>query len=192
MAVPAPTRVGIKLNWAMYRKAGGATVGGIYHFTGAAWTNEAEFDAMSDWLKDQFKLVLSASATITKTTGYNPGSRIPVYEKTYSQAGSIADSSSTKLTPSDCAMLLRFSTDQRTSKNHPIYLFKYIKPAMNNPNTSVEAVSPSVLTAIETLGGSLVTGHDPGSGVRKLCGPFGAVALGHQASTYITHRDFVS
>lgn len=176
----------------MYRKGGGAQVGGIYHWTGAAWTNEAEFDAMADWLTTAFQDALSASATIVSAIGYNPGSRIPVYSKTYSKVGHITDISTQKLTPSDCAMLIRFSTDQRTSKNHPIYLFKYIKPAVNNPNVSVEIVTPAVQTALETYAGLLVTGHDPGSGVRKLCGPFGAVALGHQVNQYVTHRDFVS
>lgn len=173
-----------------YRHGGTARVHNIYHFNGPAWTNQAEFEAVADALKDAFKLALSAAATIKEAVGYNPGSFLPVYTKAYDQAGSIGDASNTKLLPSDCAMLLRFSTTQRTSKNHPIYLFKYLRPAMNNPNSSVEVISPTAKTAIETFGTALISGFNDGTRTRVYCGPRGAVAQSRLVDDYITHRDY--
>lgn len=191
MATP-PTQVGIRLGFDMYRHGGTARVHNVFHFNGPAWTNQAEFETVADALTTAYKAALSAAATIKECVAYNPNSWLPVYSKTYNLAGLLADAGNNKLCPSDCAMVLRFGTTQRTTKNHPIYLFKYMKPAMCNQNTSVEQVGPPSKTALETFGSALVSGFNDGTRTRIYCGPRGAVAQNRTVDDYIGHRDFVS
>ena len=113
-----------------------------------------------------------------------------MFSKTYSQAGTGGSLGGTQA-PGDCAMLVRFSTDQRTSKNHPIYLFKYIKPGRCAVSElGADALPANMTTALNTYGSHIVSGFSDGTTTRHVCGPFGAVALDHLTETYITHRDF--
>lgn len=118
-----------------------------------------------------------------------PGSEVPVDSETLSTTGTMSYSG-TAQTPGDCATLIRFSTDQRTSKNHPIYLFKYYHDAVYASGGDPDTVVTIQHTRSATLGSTLVTGITQSAVVYKLAGPYGAVAQGSVAEPLITHRDF--
>lgn len=163
-----------------------------YFFTGDDFTL-SQFQTLADALRDLEKPLYSSASsdvTIIGAVQYDAGSDVPVATRTYSTAGTGSALGGTQA-PGDCAMLVRFSTDQRTSKNHPIYLFKYIKPARCAVSeTGADALPANMTSALNTYGSSLIAGLSDGTSTRHMCGPFGAVGLDHLTETYVTHRDF--
>jgi hypothetical protein len=168
------------------------TTSNRYFFNGPSTFTSGQFTTMADWLVDEEKVLIStsSSAQITEAIHYDAGSDVPVATRTYTQAGTASSPGGTTA-PGDCANLVRFSTTQRTSKNHPIYLFKYWKPARCAVSENgADAVPSAFVTLLQTYGNDLVAGHSDGTQTRKLCGPYGAVAQGAFVETEITHRDF--
>lgn len=163
-----------------------------WFFNGPDWDNEAEWELVSDYIVD--KLVnkwLTARSTVMSAIGTNGGSDMPVYSKTYNEAGAFATGGKFH-PPLESVGLCRFSTTQRSSKNHPIYLFKYMHDCLMD-----DTATPEVLYAFQRsqfggalstmLGGITTAGH-----TRYLCGPRGAVAQAALIETYFSHRDFLS
>jgi hypothetical protein len=96
--------------------------------------------------------------------------------------------------PGDCAALVRYTTTQRTSKNHPIYLFNYYHGVYRADAASAsqyDDLQTGQGTAMTTYAGSWVTGFSDGTNAYKKAGPRGAVAQSGAAESKITHRDFL-
>lgn len=163
-----------------------------YFFTGDDFTL-SQFQTLADALRDEEKVLYSnagSDVTITGAVQYDAGSDVPVATRSYSTAGTGSALGGTQ-SPGDCAAVVRFSTDQRTSKNHPIYLFKYIKPGRQQVSETTADLLPTAFkSALDTYGSHLVAGLSDGTSTRHVCGPFGAVALDHLTETYVSHRDF--
>jgi hypothetical protein len=151
--------------------------------------DSTKFNNLADAIHTASKLCLSSWVGYVGATGYNGGSDLPVFTKTYSDNGSFAHTGE-RLCPGDCAAMLRFSTTQRTSKNHPIYLYKWFHGVYYDDATAPDTLWSTQATAIDTFGASCVTGFSDGSTNRPISGPYGAVAQGHQVNTWIRHRDF--
>lgn len=140
-------------------------------------------------LQAAFMPPVFAQTTLVESIGYNPGSDVPVFQKPIGQAGTFAPGTNPFLPLESCA-LLRFSTDQRTSKNHPIYLFKYIHNQQADDTTHHELLRNGLRSSWQQFGDGLVAGYNDGTNDRTLCGPYGAVAQSAFCEQYVTHRDF--
>lgn len=160
-----------------------------YHFNGGTPANSTQWTALSDAVVTAEKALFDSGITITETIGYEAGSDVPVFSKTYSTGGTLGVTSE-RATPGNTAALLRWSTTARTSKNHPIYLFNYYHNAYIGASGSRDTLATIQKTAIDTYAGSWISGFSDGSHTLVRAGPNGATATGHQAETYVTHRDF--
>jgi hypothetical protein len=128
---------------------------------------------------------------IVKAEYIQAGSDLPVNEKTYTLTGTFA-AANMQGTPGDCAAVVKYTTSQRTSKNHPIYLFNYYHGVVCNATLPADHLHAAQKTAIEAYAQDWVNGitYGGGAGVLLRCGPRGAIALSRSVDQYIRHRDF--
>lgn len=159
------------------------------YFFNTDFTTQAHFNNLADLLVTNEKQIVSAATTFQECIGYEPGSEVPVYTRTASGVGSVSVPTDYPA-PGDAAIQVRFSTTQRSTKNHPIYLFKWYHDAYRYGSGSRDDLSHSQKSAVEAWAAALVTGLSLDSNVYKLCGPYGAVAQGYLVNSQIKHRDF--
>src|SRR4051812_43203994 len=95
-----------------------------YHFTGGTPADSTAWTHFADAVVANEKLGMFTDLQIHTVLGYAPTSEVPVFQKTYDVAGTYAPSTRLPV-PGDCAIVLKYTTDQRSTKNHPIYLFKF-------------------------------------------------------------------
>lgn len=115
---------------------------------------------------------------------------MPVWSETLDLAGTGDFDSSDIAQVGDVTALIRYATDQRTSKNHPVYLFNYYHAAMREDGTS-DSLSTQQKSTLETLATDLTDGTwSDGTNTLHRAGPNGAVATGFLVEQYLTHRDF--
>lgn len=183
-----PTQPSIRVVKAFPRKGGTVQWSNRYFFTGSNLTH-AQFLALNTLLGNEEQLLFAANCSIVEFIRYDAGSDVPVETASASVAGNLSMSGK-EHTPSDCAAVIRFSTDQRTSKNHPIYLFKYMHGVVITSGGDADAVNSTQLTRYQNYAADCVAGFNDGTSTRHICGPYGAVALGSYVHPYITHRDF--
>lgn len=164
-----------------------------YHFTNDAPANSTLWTTLADAItaaeKAIFPTIGNMGATIVEAVGYEAGSEVPVFTKTYSLAGTLTVASGGP-SPADAAALVRYSTASRTRKNHPLYLFNYWHGVWNlgSPNGG-DTLLTAQKTAMQTYASSWITGFSDGSLNHVRCGPNGDVATGSLVETYLTHRD---
>lgn len=188
MATP-PNQAGIKFEYSFSWRGNTRTWSQLYHLTQGSWQDQTHFNAASDALWNIIKVVTCARVTLVSTVGYNPGSFLPVYSKSYGAAGTYTDTANPQAAGEMC-MLWRFTTTQRTTKNHPIYLFKWFHGTQSEGATSPDTLRAGIYS---TAGGqitSLVAGVSDGTLTRKYCGPFGAVAQAGTCNTLLHAREF--
>jgi hypothetical protein len=124
-----------------------------------------------------------------ETIGYAAGSDVPVFSKTYSQAGT--GSFATFIAcPGDCAALVRYTTTARTPKNHPVYLFNYFHSCGINTSGASDLLNTAQKTAIGTYASAWLSGFSDGTNTYVRAGPNGATATGQLVEQYVMHRDF--
>jgi hypothetical protein len=87
-------------------------------------------------------------------------------------------------------MLWRFTTDQRTAKNHPIYLFKWFHGTQNDGLTSPDSLRNGIHSTAGGVAAALVTGVSDGTNTRVYCGPRGAVAQSSTVMPLLHMREF--
>lgn len=170
------------------RRGGTVLWSNRYFFSGANFTT-AQFNALVTLLTNEEQLLTTAATTIVEAVRYDIGSDVPVATTSLSVAGNMA-TTGRQHCPSDAACCIRFSTDQRTTKNHPIYLFKYFHDVLFTTGASSDAVDGAQLTRYQNFAADCVAGFNDGTSVRNITGPYGAVALGYLVHNQITHRDF--
>lgn len=179
----------IKLRFQSPYQAGVKVWSTTFHLTGGAWQDQAHFDTFSNALKVDWLNVTPTDTTFLDTTAYDPGSALPRFTHSYNAAG-LQALDGPAYAPLEACYLLRFSTDQRSTKNHPIYLFNYIHHAMVNASGTPDIPRASMKSALQTRCNLLVAGYSDGTLTRKRAGPRGAVAQSGVCETYLTHRDF--
>lgn len=183
-----PTQPSIKTTKSFPYRGGSRVWSNRYFFTGANLTH-AQFLALVTALTDDEKILFGSEVSITEAIRYDAGSDVPVESESLSIAGTLNETN-TQAIPGESVILARFSTDRRTSKNHPIYLFKYwhgARKANGDPGDNLLTLQYNHAVDVAT---DMVAGYSDGSTTRHVCGPFGAVALGFVVSPYIHHRDF--
>lgn len=188
MTYVPPTRPSIRVERTSPYKGGTHTWGNRFFFTGSDFTS-AQFDALVALLKTALKSFLPTSSSITECTGYDIGSDVPVFLDTTTTAGTYA-LSTYKWMPLESAALWRFTTDQRSAKNHPIYGFKYMHCVANNTGTDYEALLPGLKSTMEGILSDMLAGYNDGSTVRHFCDARGAVFQSGIVRAEVTHRDF--
>lgn len=167
--------------------------GNRYHFDGGAPPDNTRWTTFSDAIvaaeKAIFTVESSGGAKIVQTVGYVGGSEIPVFTKTYSVDGT-GGWTSTYPAPGDCAALVRWSTADRSSKNHPIYCFNYWHGiASTGVAATADQLLATQLSAMSAYAGAWITGFSDGTTTHKRSRPNGNVCTGSLVETLITHRD---
>lgn len=186
---PPPTCASVKLQISMPVR-GVSTVWSNRYYLGSLTTlNTTTFNNLADDISNKFKAVISAWCGIVGAVGYDAGSDTPVFSKTYAISGTFAHTGE-RLCPADAAAMIRFSTTQRSAKNHPIYLYKWVHGVYYDDATQPDTLWSTQKSALETYAGQCVTGFNDGTTNHPISGPYGAVAQGHQVSQWIRHRDF--
>ena len=188
MPKPPPSQPSIKLAMSIPHRGERREYTNRYFFSGGDITH-AQFLVLAGLLRDEQELICTTDVIIDEAILYNAGSDVPVDSTVINVHGTLATTGRQFATSESC-ILARFSTDQRTSKNHPIYLFKYWKNALFDTGGDGDHVASLQLTRAQSFASDLVTGLNDGSTVRHLTGPYGAVALGQVVSQFIHHRDF--
>lgn len=170
-------------------RGGTKTWSTTHHLTGGDWQDQTHFNTFSDALTSEWLGNVFTHTTLVETVGYNPGSDLPVFSKAYATAGSLS-LTSREICPLEACVLLRFTTDQRTTKNHPVYLFNYIHDQANVGASAANTPAADILAAWASRSHDLVAGFSDGTLTRKRAGPRGAVAQAGTAEAFLTHRDF--
>lgn len=164
-----------------------------YYFSGGTPSDATHWTTFSDAVVTAEKAVHMAltdgGAKIVETFGYAAGSEIPVFSKTYSTDGTLTRTGSN--VPGDVAILVRFSTAARSSKNHPIYLFSYYHGVTGQGTAALpDTATGTALAAHGTYATSWdSTGFSDGANTYKRSSPAGHDATGHVVQTLLTHRD---
>lgn len=135
--------------------------------------------------------ILSSLHTVVSGEYFVGGSDVAVATGSYSLAGSIAAAGG-YVTPGEAAMVIRFGTAARTSKNHPVYLFNYFHGCLQLDETHPDTLLTAQHTALAAYAATWVSGltYGGGVGVMNRAGPNGAAAVSSSVLAYLTHRDF--
>lgn len=159
-----------------------------YYLNATSIDTQAHFNTLADAVVNAEKAIYTNFVTIVEVLYYAPGSDVAVWTRTYSTVGTKTLSGT--IPPGDVAALLRYSTTQRTSKNHPLYLFNYFHGIEVVTGSGGDSVHSTAVTAIGTYANSWVSGFSDGVTTYKRAGPGGAVAQGYVVSPWAHHRDF--
>lgn len=163
-----------------------------HHFAGGTPADLSHWTTFVNAVVAAEKLCMATTVTYVEAVCYEAGSDLPVHTITLSGTGARGGSTGEVVFPLQTAALIRWSTDQRTSKNHPIYLFSYMHSILSHTGSDYELVEAAQLGTIQTYAAAWVSGFSDGTNTLKRAGPNGAVALGSFVPTHVTHRDFVS
>ena len=153
----------------------------------AHWTTLADAIALAE--KAIYMPFSAGGADIIEAVGYAPGSEVPVFSKTYSAASTGAFGAGA-LAPGDAAALVRYSTPDRSTKNHPIYCFNYYHSVWSAAgSTGQDTVLPAQVTAMQTYANHWITGFSDGVTTYNRSRPSGDLCTAALVESLITHRD---
>lgn len=164
-----------------------------YHFSGGTPADSAHWTTFSDAVvtaeKAIYQDLADNGATIVETVGYAGGSEIPVFEKTYTTDGTGTFGAYAAL-PGDVAALIRYSTSDRSSKNHPIYCFNYYHAVANlGSGLGGDNFNSDQKAAFTTYAADWIAGFSDGTHTLKRSRPNGDTCTGSFVETLLTHRD---
>jgi hypothetical protein len=160
-----------------------------YHFSGGVPADTAHWTSFSDAVVSAESLIHSARNEIVETIGYDAGSDVPVFTKTYTTVGGHTFSG-TEEQMGEVAALFRWTTDAKTKKNHPIYLFSYIHGVNTDSGGSGDTLHTADQTVMETYANDWITGFSDGSNTYHRAGPNGAVGLTASVELDVTVHSF--
>lgn len=184
-----PTRASVKIVKHFSYEGGTKAWSNRYFVTGDD-PSDAQFVAIVSAIKTLEANCFTSVVSYDEAVGYHAGSELPVWSETLSGSGGLTPATGRVRCPGDCVGIVRFSTDARTTKNHPVYLFKYYHGVYAQQSSQPDNIGDDFYAAYDALGAGLVTGVSDGSTTRHICGPRGAVAIGHTVQSYVRHRDF--
>lgn len=160
-----------------------------YHFGGTTPVDSTHWTTLCDNIVNAEKAVLMADVTIVQAVGYEAGSDVPVFTKTYATAG-VNVVGSLFMQQGEVAALVRYATATRTSKNHPKYLFNYYHRVPGLSAANPDTLQTGFVTGYGIYAAAWVAGFSDGSAVKPRMGPNGDLALGYVVEPLLTHRDF--
>lgn len=159
-----------------------------YHFDGGDVASHADWVTLADAVVAAEKACYNSPVVIVEAVGYDAGSDVPVFSKAYTQAGT-ATFANFQNSTGDTAALVKYTTTQRTSKNHPVYLFNYVHGVGITANDYGDTLHSGQKTALETYATAWITGFSDGTTTHHRAGPNGAVAQTRIVEAELTHRD---
>lgn len=167
-----------------------------YHFEGSLPADDTHWETFADHIVALEKTCLNSVTEIVEAIGYNAGTATStnphgdaVWTKTYSVAGTFSPAVGDNPAPGDAAAIIRYDTDARSTKNHPVYLFNYYHSAYMS-GTNSDNLAADQKTLLEAYADQWITGFSDGAITRERCGPRGAVSTGRRVDPFIRHRDF--
>lgn len=160
-----------------------------YHFYGGTPPDGSHWTTFSDAVVDAEKLIYPSTTEIVETIGYAGGSDVPIFSKTYTQAGT-GTFSSFETNAGEVAALIRYSTGSRSTKNHPIYCFNYYHGVYSNP-ADPDNIHGHLGTLMQTYAAAWVSpGFSDGATSYMRATPNGVHSNGYIVEPELTHRDF--
>lgn len=158
-----------------------------YYVDGAV---PADWNALFAAVKAIEQPFLPATVAFISAHGYAPGSEVAVANLDLTGTGSLATSGSIPL-PGDAALVCRWATTKRSTKNHVVYCMSYYHGVRQGTGaTDGDSGWGSQLPPFDTACGLWVSGFTAGGRTYKRTTPDGHLVVGHVASNYIGHRDF--
>lgn len=164
-----------------------------YHFGTHLPPDSTHWTTLSDAIvtaeKAIFPPLASGGATIVETVGYAGGSEVPVFTKAYTTDGTLT-ATGWNACPGDTAALIRYSTSDRSVKNHPIYCFNYYHACSNNGSAAtVDNLQTGQKAAMNTYAAAWITGFSDGTTTVNRSRPSGDLCTGALVEPLLTHRD---
>jgi hypothetical protein len=160
-----------------------------YHFDGGAPASSGAWLTLANAVTAAEKAIFGSPCTITQVVGYDAASDSPIYSNTYSLAGTLSLTGTEQATGDSCA-LARFTTTQRTTKNHPVYLFNYWHSVVKATSGAGDDLLPAQKTAMLAYANAWIAGFSDGTVTHHRAGPNGAVAQAATIDSHLRHRDF--
>lgn len=160
-----------------------------YHFLGGTPATDADWHTFMDNVVTAEKAIYDNNMTIVECLGYAAGSDVPVSTKTYATAGTLVPGVSFLQMGEVCA-LCRWSTDVRTTKNHPIYLFSYWHGVQESSASYGGSLNTTQKNAMQAYANAWSAGFSDGALTLTRGGPNGAAGLTPTVETYLTVHTF--
>jgi hypothetical protein len=169
-----------------------------YHFTGGTPATGADWEAFFEDIRDAAvggvrKGLIGAIpsyVTIKKWLGYAAGSDVAAHFMDDDTDGE--RTATTFRCTGDSAALLRWATDARTSKGHPVYLFSYIHGVQHESGAGDELNNGDRAGLQGYAQHWWDDGFTDGTNTYRRAGPNGAVSIDSSVSEWVHHRDFPS
>lgn len=162
-----------------------------YHFNGGTPADATHWHTLMDAVTTAEKAIHGPRVTIVEAFGYGAGSDVPLANKVYSLTGTVTFATGNAWAPGEVAALLRWSTNARSVKNHPIYCFNYFHGCgIGFLATNSDLLDTNEKAGIATYASSWITGFSDGTNTYVRATPNGAAATGSVVEEYVTHRDF--
>lgn len=153
----------------------------------AHWTTFA--DAVVAAERHIYRSFANGGARIVEAIGYAHTSDVPVFSKVYASDGDLV-ATAMQSVPGDCAALVKYTTPDRSTKNHPVYCFNYYHGIGASDSGSVrDLLAAGQAAALLTYGQLWLAGISDGAGVFKRSRPTGDLCTGVVVNPNITHRD---
>lgn len=162
-----------------------------YHFSGGNPPDIGHWDTLFDAVTAAEKTLFQSDVIIVEALGYLAGSEVPVASKTYSIPGTFVAGANDAGTPGEVAALVRFNTNARSIKNHPVYCFNYYHGAVSDKTVNTDKLGADQKALIDAYAVKWLAGFsDGGSVTAKRASPKGTACVGHITEEWLTHRDF--
>ncbi len=164
-----------------------------YHFHGGTPADSTHWTTFSDAVVTAEKAIhmpeSAGGSKIIETIGFAGGSDIPVFTKTYTTDGTGAFASFIPV-GGDSAGLIRYSTADRSSKNHPIYCFNYYHGVSGGTTVAtLDNMNTAQRTAWGIYAADWITGFSDGANTYVRSRPNGNICTGSLVEVFLTHRD---
>jgi hypothetical protein len=159
------------------------------HLAGGLPANSSEWHTLAEDIWTDMQPFLRTDVETTEWIGYANDTTPSVWNELVGASGTLSNGSDMVQAPYVC-LGLKWTTTQRDSRGHPIYLRNFIHGAITIPGTVDEIpnaqATPAIAFAEKFSAGGV--GYTVGGNTYHRAGPNGAVAQAGTILTYVTHR----